>query len=87
MPVQSNSRLNMQFSLADTARIFAQAVSAAHEWRRRLALRKVLGGATDRQLSDAGLIRQDVEDACDLPLTRSAETSVRTAARVRGANW
>jgi uncharacterized protein YjiS (DUF1127 family) len=87
MSVQSNTQTHTHFSITHIWSIFPDAFSVAQEWRARSAMRKTLGRATDRQLRDVGLIRQDVEEACDLPLTTSAESVIRTTARIRGANW
>ena len=75
------------FASADLRNTAVRVLLVVHEWRARRALKQVLGDATDRQLRDAGLIRQDVEEACDLPLSLSANSAVRAAAKNRAGNW
>lgn len=87
MSFHSNTRVNTQFSFAHAWRTFYDVLAMAREWRARAVMRRTLSEATDRQLRDAGIIRQDIEDACDLPLTRSAASAIRTAARIKSANW
>jgi uncharacterized protein YjiS (DUF1127 family) len=87
MSFQSNAQATPNFSNADFWTKSARVLGLIQEWRIRIALRKALGGATDRQLRDAGLIRHDMEDACNLPISHSAASSVTGAAWSRGANW
>ncbi|KQV33160.1 hypothetical protein ASE37_19050 [Rhizobium sp. Root268] len=87
MSVPSNTQTNAHLSGACLLNGFNRASLMVYEWWARRAIRKTLGDATDRQLRDAGLIRQDVEDACSLPLLSSAEAAIRAVARKRFANW
>lgn len=87
MSFLSNTQATSIFANADLWNRVVRVLSVMREWRARRALKQVLGGATDRQLRDTGLIRQDVEDACVLPLSHSADSAVRAAARNRAENW
>lgn len=87
MSVPSNTHTNAHLSGVRLWNGFNHASLMVYEWWARRAMRKTLGDATDRQLRDAGLIRQDVEDACGLPLLSSAEAAIRVVARKRAANW
>lgn len=87
MSFRSNTQTTSLIANADLRHTAVRFLSIVSEWRARRALKQALGDATDKQLRDAGLIRQDVEDACNLPFSRSAASSVRGAARARAANW
>lgn len=87
MSVQPNTPAHTHLSISHAGTIIAHAISMIHEWRARSAMRMTLGGATDEQLRDVGLIRQDIEDACNLPLAQSAGEAIRTAARLRSVKW
>lgn len=87
MSFRSNIQTTSLIANADFWHAAARVLAVVHEWRARRVLKQVLGGATDQQLRDAGLIRQDVEDACGLPLSLSADASVRAAATKRAGNW
>jgi uncharacterized protein YjiS (DUF1127 family) len=87
MSFQSNTHTNTPFTFTDVWSAFSNAISMAREWQARRGMRKTFGEATDRQLRDAGLIRQDVEDACGLPLLSAAEAAITVAARKRSGNW
>ena len=87
MSFQSNTQVTSDFSNADLWKISARVLAAIHEWRARVVMRQTLRSATDWQLRDVGLIRQDVVDGCELPLSESAASSVRAAASGRVGNW
>jgi len=43
------------------ATVFASPVQAIRDWNNARLTRNVLGGLTDRELNDIGLIRNDIE--------------------------
>jgi len=87
MSVQSVSYAKPSFFTVHASHLYTRLLAAFGEWRTRHAIRRTFAGASERELRDAGLIRSDVEAACGSPLSHSAASELRAAARGRAGNW
>jgi len=87
MTMQSVSRANTFFSSVYLRSLSERCGAIFEEMRARNAIRQTLGIISDRQLRDAGLIRNDIDVASQCPLSQSSEVELRAAARGRTGNW
>lgn len=87
MSVQSVSQVNASSSNAFVRHVVARCLALVNELRTRRTLRQALGGVSDRELQDAGLIRSDIDAACDNPLSHSTRSALNAVARTRAGNW
>ena len=87
MPVQSVNRTNHSFSSATIRRVVAECLMMIEEQRARNAVRRTLGNVSDRQLRDAGIIRNDIDAAFKHPLADSSASELSASARRRIGNW
>ena len=87
MPVQSISRGYTFVSIAPIRALADQCLAAIGELRARRAIRRALGTLSDDQLRDAGLIRSDLDAACEQPLSLSCALRLKAAARGKSGNW
>jgi len=87
MTIQFVSRANTFFSSVHLRRLSAGCRAMFEEMRARNATRRTLGRISDRQLRDAGLIRNDIEAASHHPLSQPFGAELRAIARGRIGNW
>ena len=87
MPVQSVTRVNLFFSSAAIRRVVDKCLVMIDELRARNSIRRTLGSVSDRQLRDAGIIRNDIDAACHHSPAHSSASELRAAARGRTGNW
>lgn len=87
MPVQSFYRATPFLLSTTIRRLTDKCLAMIEELRTRNTIQQTLGSVSDRQLRDAGIIRNDIDAACGHPLSHSSASELRAAARGRTGNW
>jgi uncharacterized protein YjiS (DUF1127 family) len=87
MPVQSFNRTTPLLSSVTLRRLTEKCLAMIEELQTRDTIRRTLSSVSDRQLRDAGIIRNDIDAACGHSLSHSSASELRAAARGRTGNW